>query len=263
MSAISLMYHDILVDACRPDDSGFKGPGPAVYKIGLERFKQHLELIASFPGQSAAVISEESLASKNAVFLTFDDGGRGAMNAADALEAYGFRGHFFVTTDYINQNGFLTEDQIRQLHQRGHLIGSHSCSHPQRMNALSEESIQSEWRNSVEALTRILDAPVCTASVPAGYYSKRVATAAEMAGIRYLFTSEPIRKITYYGECAILGRYAITTDTPKSLIERLLSQKFFAGMRQLLWWKVKSGLKIVGGDVYIAARKKLLTLKPK
>lgn len=258
MSAVSLMYHDILADSGRPDDSGFKGAGPAKYKIGLESFRCHLERIVQSKCRRVTVVSDESLAGADAIFLTFDDGGRGAMQAADVLEQYGFRGHFFLTTDYIGTEGFLTEQDIRQLFNRGHMIGSHSCSHPERMNALTDESIQREWRSSSETLTRLLNSPVCTASVPGGYYSKRVAAAAEQAGFRFLFTSEPVRSVSNQGKCKILGRFAITQSTKSSDVKHLVESAVFPALRQYILWNSKKAVKHLGGAYYVKLRRKII-----
>ena len=72
--------------------------------------------------------------------ITFDDGGVSALQTtADLLEKYGWRGVFFVTTDRIGTPTFLNADHVRELHRRGHVIGSHSCSHPERMSCCGPE----------------------------------------------------------------------------------------------------------------------------
>jgi len=77
----------------------------------------------------------------------------------------------------------LPAEQIRDLHQRGHIIGSHSCSHPKRMSFCSRAELLQEWGRSCEILAGILGAPVTVASVPGGFYSRAVAEAAAEAGI--------------------------------------------------------------------------------
>lgn len=256
MSALSLMYHDII--GGHPGDSGFRGPGPAMYKVELNRFIEHLECIKQCTGKRVVTVSAETLTGGNAVYMTFDDGGCGATDAAGALEQYGFRGHFFMATNYIGQENFLTEDEIRSLHRRGHIIGSHSCSHPARMSALSDEVIEKEWRVSLETLSRILGVPVHTASVPAGYYSGRVAAAAERAGIRFLFTSEPVSRVSVFKLCTIIGRYTITRSTKLSEIEGLVEGRFTPVIRQYVAWNSKKIIKKVCGNNYIRLRRKLI-----
>ena len=133
MQALAIMYHDV-VENGDFESSGFPGEGAHVYKLRRQDFERHLEAIA---GATTAVGTVSQLDGRP-VLLTFDDGGSSFHHPiADLLEGRGWRGHFFITTDRIGSPGFLTEAQLRELHRRGHIIGSHSCSHPTRMAALS------------------------------------------------------------------------------------------------------------------------------
>src|SRR5205814_3965453 len=80
--------------------------------------------------------------------ITFDDGGISAMTAADLLEARGFSGHFFVTVNFVGTRGFVGKDDIRELARRGHVVGSHSCSHPLRMGRCAWPQLVDEWTRS-------------------------------------------------------------------------------------------------------------------
>src|SRR5690606_31235253 len=119
------------------------------------------------------------------------DGGESYYTAiAERLERRGWTGHCFVSTNFIGQRGFLDRRQIRALADRGHVIGSHSASHPARFSALPYGDMVSEWSRSRQILEDILARTVDVASVPGGYFSPAVARAAQEAGIRVLFTSE-------------------------------------------------------------------------
>src|SRR5437879_513325 len=114
------MYHDVVEDG-NYASSGFPGEGADLYKLGRREFARHLEAIR------AAIGSRE-------VCLTFDDGGVSAYErVAGMIEQFDWRGYFFVTTDWIGRPGFLNAAQICELDRRGHVMGSHSCSHPTRM----------------------------------------------------------------------------------------------------------------------------------
>src|SRR5436309_14436796 len=107
MRAQSIMYHDVVEDGDFTS-SGFPGEGANVYKLTRENFEHHLDAIRA-PG----------------TLLTFDDGGASFHHPiAGMLEARGWRGYFFITTDRIGTPGFLTEAELRDLHARGHIIGS-------------------------------------------------------------------------------------------------------------------------------------------
>ena len=126
----ALMYHDVVAEGME-DTSGFPGRDAARYKVTPARFESHLDAIAGSYGAHRPAI-------------TFDDGGASALGAADVLERYGLRGHFFVTVNYIGKPGFLHPAGIRELHDRGHEVGSHSCSHPLRMGHLPPARLRDE-----------------------------------------------------------------------------------------------------------------------
>src|SRR5450759_2938016 len=206
MQAIAIMYHDV-VENGEFESSGFSGVAAHVYKLRREDFVRHLDAIAA---STAAAVGTVRQLEGRPVLLTFDDGGVSFHHPiADLLESRGWRGHFFITTDRIGTPGFLTEAQLRELHRRGHIIGSHSCSHPTRMAALNRADLDREWRQSIARLSAVLGDAVKVASVPGGYYSRDVAESAAAAGIEALFTSEPTAQVGMLNGCRVLGRYVV------------------------------------------------------
>ncbi|PYR12744.1 MAG: hypothetical protein DMG00_08325 [Acidobacteria bacterium] len=116
------------------------------------------------------------------VVLTFDDGDvSGYTTAAPILERFGFRGEFFVVTDWIGRAGFMTAGQLRELSARGHRIHSHSRTHP-RLPALETAAIDEEVIASKRELEAITGAPVEYFSIPNGAYDVRVLDAARRSG---------------------------------------------------------------------------------
>src|SRR5438132_7836481 len=215
MKAISLLYHDVVMPG-HFDSSGFTGGDADIYKFARPEFERHLEAIAQAPrrGEVTVVNSVPGKVASGSLLLTFDDGGVTAMSIAALLESYCWRGHFFITTDYIGKPAFLSKDQIRELHARGHVVGSHSCSHPARMSCCPPEPPQREWLESTRALTEILGATSTVASVPGGYYARRVAIAAAAVGIEVLFNSEPPTRIIQVAGRRALGRYPLRNRAP-------------------------------------------------
>jgi len=241
----ALMYHDV-VESGQYSASGFPGAGADVYKLDRAEFASHLEAI-----RKAAADRE--------VCLTFDDGGASAFDPiAGMLEQYGWRGHFFVTTDWIGRPGFLNAAQIAELDRRGHVIGSHSCSHPTRMARISGEQMLEEWRVSTARLAEIVGHPVEVASVPGGYYSRRVAEAASQAGIRTLFTSEPTRAVRTVNGCRVVGRYVLRQGMGPEWAEGFAAGKLGPRLRQALAWKARQVAKTVGGSLYLRVRETIL-----
>jgi peptidoglycan/xylan/chitin deacetylase (PgdA/CDA1 family) len=193
------------------------------------------------------------------VLITFDDGGSSALDvSAPLLEARGFVGHFFMTTGQLGAPTFCSADALRELVARGHVVGSHSHTHPVRMAVLTDEELDREWSTSYQLLSEILGAPAAVASVPGGYFSSRVARAAAMAGIRYLFTSEPVTSVSREGECLVLGRYTLRRSSPVREVASLVSRTGMARGRQWAMWNAKKALKAVGGETYLRVRASIL-----
>jgi peptidoglycan/xylan/chitin deacetylase (PgdA/CDA1 family) len=256
---ISLLYHDVVAN-CELASSGFPQADAAIYKLTRPEFDRHLEAIAH-EVQSREVTLLNSRHQKipdRALLFTFDDGGVSSMLIADLLEAHGWRGHFFITTDYIGHAGFLAASQIRELHRRGHVIGSHSCSHPPRISHCATAELDREWSQSVKVLSNCLGEKIAVGSVPGGFYARRVAQAAQNAGIEVLFTSEPTSRPRLIGDCLVVGRYSIQQGTSERTAARIARGDAAPRLRQFIYWNAKKGLKRVGGNYYVALRKKLL-----
>lgn len=215
MKAISIGYHDIVDSGQRLAKDGSRHSGR--YKLDEGHFRAHMDSIWRSIDHSSVHVIDRARQWRREVprFLTFDDGAVSSYTiVAGELERRGWRGHLFVTTDWTGRAGFLDAAQIRELYARGHVIGSHSCSHPARMSKLSWDELLREWKDSCAILSEILQEPVVTASVADGYYSRKVGRAAAAAGIQVLFTSEPSARIAQVDGCMILGRYAIQSHTP-------------------------------------------------
>lgn len=257
MRALSLEYHDVVAPEAF-DASGFPGAGPASYKLTHDDFRAHLAAIRARVTQlDPRVVTDWIAAPASAapVFFTFDDGGvSAAAFIADALETYGWRGHFFMTAGRIGAPTFLSPAQMVDLRRRGHVIGSHSFTHPARMGGCSREQMQDEWTRSVAALSDVLGEPVVTASVPGGYYTRPVAETADAAGIRVLFTSAPTMVSHRVGACEVLGRYTLRRWSPASTAAALAAAAWRPRCAQWALYSSLNLVRAVAGDHYTRLR---------
>jgi peptidoglycan/xylan/chitin deacetylase (PgdA/CDA1 family) len=256
---ISLLYHDV-VEPHDLSSSGFGGGDADIYKLTRTEFELHLEMLdrASGRGEVAVLDSVARQLSGKSLLLTFDDGGASAVVVASLLEQRGWRGHFFITTDYIGKPGFVTADQIRDLHRRGHVIGSHSCSHPTRMSHCTEAELKREWMASSQILSETLGEKLRVASVPGGFYSRRVAESAAEAGIEVLFNSEPTVRTAQVNGCLVLGRYSVQQGVSARRVVSIAQGTWLPRFQQYLFWNAKTIAKRLGGSHYLALRKSLL-----
>jgi peptidoglycan/xylan/chitin deacetylase (PgdA/CDA1 family) len=257
------MYHDV-VRSNAITTSGFDGPDADTYKVDAYMFERHLTEISDAVAQtnlervaSPRELSWRAPTSRSAVMLHFDDGGACALDVADRLERAGWRGYFHITTDRIGTAGFVTASDVRQLHARGHVVGSHSCSHPPQMSSLPWDRMLREWMASKATLEELLGAPVTVASVPGGFCSRRVVLAADRAGIEVLFTSEPTSRFDWIRGCLVLGRYAIRRTTPPDKAASIATGAPLPCWEQWAAWNAKKVLKRVGGARWLTLRKQL------
>jgi len=261
MRVASLLFHDVYVGDV--DESGFSSDAANRYKLSLRDFDAQLAALAGV--RPDAPILATGLTGSHRAFpflITFDDGGVSYYTiAAERLEALGWRGHCFVSTDFIGRRGFLNPSQIRELDARGHLIGSHSASHPTRFSACSREHMRQEWSRSRQVLEDLLGHAVTTASVPGGYYSKTVAESAGEAGLRVLFTSEPTTGMQNEGGCAVVGRYTIRRGDGQDFASRLVDSPW---ARCGAWasWNAKGLVKPLLGSSYMRIADWLLARPP-
>jgi peptidoglycan/xylan/chitin deacetylase (PgdA/CDA1 family) len=255
MKAYSLAYHDV-TDGRNGELVGHK----SLYKLRPEDFKRHIESIDRRKLPVEIIEGRKEWEEKTPVFLTFDDGELGSyLHIVGELESKGWRGHFFVTTDWIGKPGFLNCEQIRELRARGHVIGSHSCSHPSRMSQLSWDELTREWSLSRSILSDILGEAVTVASVPDGFYSRKVGQAAAASGIEVLFNSEAVSKVSYVHSCMVLGRYFVQKHTPPFVSGAIAAGQRGPRLRQTATWTAKKMLKAVGGESYLRVRQLLVS----
>jgi peptidoglycan/xylan/chitin deacetylase (PgdA/CDA1 family) len=247
----ALIYHDIAA-ARERERIGFPGPLAARYKLAPADFEAHLDAIARTGVDIGLVATDGRLPQAS---ITFDDGGVSALAAADALERRGWRAHFFVSTGYTGKPGFLTADEVRELHLRGHTVGSHSHSHPTYMGKLPGGEIRTEWVRSRDLLADLLGEAPLTASVPGGFLSRAVIEGAAHAGYRVLMTSEPTARNKRHNGMIVIGRYTIWSTTPAQRAAEYAQGSPRARARLWTEWTAKKVPKTLAPGVYQALRR--------
>lgn len=217
-----LMYHEVTDD---PRTSGFQRAGALPYTYTRSAFAAHLEAIASAPVKPQLVTDLPLGNGKHGrhLLLTFDDGGASARYAAEQLEARGWRGHFFIITARIGERTFLKRADIVALRAAGHIVGTHSHTHPDIFRNLSREMMVTEWRVSCAILESLLGEPCAAASVPGGDISRTVLESVGEAGVRYLFTSEPYLRPELVGNTWVLGRVTLKSGVAPATIRELVA----------------------------------------
>lgn len=196
----TLMFHDVYDKSMK--DSGFNIDSNYPYKLHVSVFEEIICTIARY--------IEEHHIDKNYVQLSFDDGGESFYTIImPILEKYGFRGYFYIATKYIEQDGFLTSAMIREMWDRGHVIGGHSHTHQQRMNDWSYEELNADWSKCLKIISDITGTPCVIASLPNGFISDAIIRTLKDLGVKTLYTSDPVECVRVKDDMVIRGRYGI------------------------------------------------------
>ncbi len=240
-SRVCLMYHDIVT----ADDtsSGFQNESAFQYKVQDHLFEEQVK----------------QLKDQDVVF-TFDDGGESFLTvAAPILEKYSQRGIFFIATNYIGTPGFLTEEQVLELHRRGHIIGSHTNTHPKDISKASVKVIEEEWSSSLIILSNIIGEAVKYASIPNGNGSKTVYACARKAGITELYTSVPTNKVNQEEGLSIYGRYVVHNNSDIVRVSKIATDRKFREKEYKKWLMISLIKKSLGS--FYKPLKKLIVKK--
>lgn len=249
-SSICLLYHDI-VDRANTKQSGNVTEGASRYKTCPDTFRSHLETIQASEYTVRTIPEEEH----ESVYLTFDDGGSSMMHAASLLEEYNMRGHFFIITDRIGDDRYLSWPDVRELATRGHVVGSHTVTHAD-LTGCTPSGRQHELLESKRRIADELNS--CDIlSIPRGRYNNDVYSAAKEAGYEYILTSEPRRVASL--DTRTLGRWNIWADTTCDEVHQILSGAPLYYLRVAGRWRALTLLKsALGLKRYLRLRNAVL-----
>ncbi|MEZ6130024.1 MAG: polysaccharide deacetylase family protein [Planctomycetaceae bacterium] len=242
---VSLALHDVTDD---PASSGFRQPMAQKYKHTVAQFEQYLDAVQA---SGLRVITDmDEVSDEPAVIFTFDDGGACSLVPAAMLEERGWRGIFFITTDLLGTRGFLTREEVQELHRRGHVIGSHSCSHPDVFRSLNRAQMQYEWCNSVDILQSLTGEPCVVASIPGGDMNNMTIDEAAAAGLKHLFTSEQRTTPWQHADLTCYGRLFIMCDTQPRTLSRWLKHPAVGILPERTVRMTKTAVKKMMGPFY-------------
>jgi peptidoglycan/xylan/chitin deacetylase (PgdA/CDA1 family) len=186
------------------------------------------------------------------VVASFDDGCESDLeNAAPLLVESGCTATFFVVSEWVDRRGFLNRRQLRQLHDMGFEIGSHSASHA-FLSELDDEALRRELIESKRVIEDAIGARVGHLSCPGGRWSRRVARAAANAGYATVSTS----RIGHNGPSAdplALARCVVRSDTEFRTFQAMVTGD---GLTRLQWQNSAIGAvrRVLGRRVFASLR---------
>jgi len=187
------------------------------------------------------------------VALSFDDGHVSDYDIVlPLLQAHDATATFFITSNFVGREGYLSWTQVKRLHEAGMEIGSHSLSHPYS-TTISQEELMIEMQQSKFQIEQKIGAEVRSFAYPYGDYSQRTHQTAIAAGYKYICTSKP-------GLCktnsVFMGRNSIHSNISTQDIEKLLNPSRLYLLQQKFNYAIRYTLKrALGVNNYIKLKK--------
>ncbi|KAA3440835.1 polysaccharide deacetylase family protein [Rufibacter hautae] len=130
------------------------------YIVKPNDFKAQMKMLADsgyhtiLPDQLQAYLTKGTPLPSKPIMLTFDDTKLDQYTVAKPeLDKYGFKGVFFIMTVSIGRPNYMTKEQIKELSDAGHVIGSHTYDHH---NVKKYED--KDWITQIEKPTKQLEA---------------------------------------------------------------------------------------------------------
>lgn len=183
--------------------------------------------------------------SRPRVMLSFDDGHDDNYTLAyRVLHDLQVAATFFVITGRIGLPGYLSWQQLREMHRGGMCIQSHTVSH-RFLSSLSHEEIRNELQKSKDDIEQHLSTPVRCLSLPFGDAPRYIMDDAFAAGYKVVFTSRVdyargnsrmLPRINIHGRVSDEEFERIVQQTPGVLLRRRGMQMAKGTIKRALLW---------------------------
>lgn len=122
------------------------------------------------------------------IIISFDDGWEEDYSVAfPILRRYNFRGTFFIYTNPLDHERFITWAQVQEMSAAGMDIQAHTLSHP-HLRALAPDTAMKEIAESKAILEKRLGKPVVALAYPFGEYNNAVIDLVKRAGFESAVT---------------------------------------------------------------------------
>lgn len=182
-----LCYHQLR--DFRPSDSRTAKD----YIVPVTAFQEQMKLLADsgyqtiLPDQLYDYLVYGKPLPAKPVMISFDDTRLDQYTVAlPELNKYGFKGVFFIMTVSLGRPGYMNTEQLIQLADEGHTIGSHTWNH-ENVKKYTEE----DWRIQIEKPSRLLEMitgkPTHYFAYPFGLWNKDAIANLKQYGFKAVF----------------------------------------------------------------------------
>ena len=157
-----LLYHHVFI-----------GKPTNAYAVSLDQFREQLDYLQKNGFQTISVsllaqaITKGAYLPEKPIVITFDDGNENVfLNAFPLMKQFGFVGTLYIIADRVNADGFLTENQIKEMQINGWEIGNHSMTHADLV--AHPDLLRNEVGNSKYNLETITGTSILSFAYPFG-----------------------------------------------------------------------------------------------
>jgi peptidoglycan/xylan/chitin deacetylase (PgdA/CDA1 family) len=250
---VFLMYHELELPG-RPLVQS--EPGYVRYILSNAAFGSHIQWLKETGWRGLSVSEALKYPGEKVVAITFDDGCEtDLIAAAPMLREAGFQATFYVTTGFLDNPGYMSTSQLRELHNAGFEIGCHSMTHAY-LNDLAPHELRVEISEAKKKLQDIAGGKIDHFSCPGGRYDQRTLEMARQAGYRSVANSR-VHANSPSTDPYALGRVAIMRDTSAASFARICAGE---DLWKIRWRNSLRGAvrKTMGNALYDVARRALL-----
>ena len=148
------------------------------YIVPVDVFRDQMKLLADsgyqaiLPGQLHEYLITGKALPDKPVLITFDDTRLDQFTAAlPELDKHGFKAAFFIMTVSLGKPGYMSKEQVKQLADEGHTIGSHTYDHKNVKTYTVDDWVDQVQKPSKQLQT-ITGKPVEYFAYPFGLWDK-------------------------------------------------------------------------------------------
>lgn len=139
------------------------------------------------PDQLYAYLKYGKSIPNRSVLIQFDDGDLSQFEVAKpVLDKYSFKASFFIMTVVLGKKGYMNAEQVKQLSDEGHIIGSHTWDH-KNVKTFTEEDWVTQVDKPSARLQQITGRPIEYFAYPFGLMDHKGAEGLSARGFKAAF----------------------------------------------------------------------------
>ncbi|HEY6505516.1 MAG TPA: polysaccharide deacetylase family protein [Chitinophagaceae bacterium] len=158
------------------------------------------------------------------VMITFDDTRLDQYTVArEELNKYGFKGVFFIMTVSLGKPGYMSKEQVKQLADEGHLIGSHTYDH-KNVKTYTDKDWEEQVAKPSKQLQAITGKSIEYFAYPFGLWNKEAIPHLKQHGFKSVFQLSTARDET--DPLFTIRRIIITGDRGGAAMQKQMKNSF-------------------------------------